>query len=79
MRMTKLQLNALWATTFLFILAAGSLGAFVHLALSGVGDVVLTLLMGKTAAYGGGIVYIARTFAGAPENGKPRRRRPSAT
>lgn len=71
MRITKLQLNALWATTYLFVLALTTMGAFVLLALKGVSsDIILAGLGAKTGAYGGGIVYIARTFAGAPENGE---------
>lgn len=74
MRITKLQLNALWATSFLFILALASMASLVYLAKHGlVSDVVISALGLKTGGYAYGIVRIAQTFAGAPEgngNGK---------
>ena len=81
MKFTKLQLNALWATSFLFIHAAGSLFASYHLmkllmtaGLPPGGDLsavlgFCTLLAGSGGASMGAMVWVAKHFAQAHENG----------
>ena len=81
MRVTRLQLNALWATSFLFIHAIGSLFASYHLMRllmtaglpAGVDlSAVLgfcTLLAGSGGASMGAMVWVAKHFAQARDNG----------
>ena len=71
MKITKLQLNSLWATSFLFVLALAQLTLAAWLCRNGIPpqvEVIYALTLGKMG-YGAGIVYIAKYFAGANENG----------
>ena len=77
MKVTRLQVNALWATIFLFLYALASLGAVVYLATYKgnltLSEELLTLIypviVGMSGTSMGAIVWIAKHFAADNHNG----------